>query len=60
MYTAGAFRKQGIASLLIDKLLTEAKVLGFPAVKLHASSHGIGVYEKAGFSKADGYMGLKL
>ncbi|BCE01350.1 GNAT family N-acetyltransferase [Marinicellulosiphila megalodicopiae] len=58
MYTDDQFRKQGIASLLIDKLLVEAKERGFVSVKLHASTHGKSVYEKAGFVKADGYMGL--
>lgn len=59
MYTSDEYRNHGIASLLVDKLLTEAKSLGYSMVKLHASSHGKGVYEKAGFVNADGYMSLK-
>ena len=60
VYTYDEFRQNGIASLLVDKLLVEAKALNFPFVKLHASSHGKGIYEKAGFVKADGYMSLKF
>ena len=60
VYTNDEFRRNGIASLLVDKLLVEAKALNFPFVKLHASSHGKGIYEKAGFVKADGYMSLKF
>lgn len=58
IYTRDDYRKQGIASLLVDKLLTEAKSLGYSAVRLHASSHGKGVYERAGFVQADGIMSL--
>ena len=60
MYTSDRYRQNGIASYLITQLLAEAKALGFPAVKLHASEHGRGVYEKAGFVSADGYMALKF
>lgn len=60
MYTRDEYRNRGIASFLVDKLLTEAKSLGYLAVKLHASSLGKGVYKRAGFVKADGYMGLKF
>lgn len=60
MYTSNKVRKQGIATLLVDKLLTQAKALGYTTVKLHASEHGRGVYEKAGFVPAGGYMRLKF
>ena len=60
MYTSNEYRNQGIASFLVDKLLTEAKSRGYPAVKLHASSDGKAVYERVGFVKADGYMALKF
>lgn len=60
MYTSDEYRNHGIASFLVDKLLAEAKSVGCSAVKLHASIHGKGVYERAGFVKADGYMNLKL
>lgn len=58
IYTRDDYRKQGIATFLVDKLLAEAKSLGYSMVKLHASSHGKGIYEKAGFVPADGYMSL--
>ncbi len=60
MYTVEACRRIGIASQLVDKLLTEAKALNYTSVKLHASHQGKGIYEQAGFVIADGYMGLKL
>ena len=60
MYTSDDFRKQGIASFLVDKLLTEAKALGYPVVKLHASEYGKSVYERAGFVPSEGYMALKF
>jgi len=60
MYTSNEFRQQGIATHLIDKLLMEAEALGYPGVKLHASEDGEGVYERAGFVRAPGYMGLKF
>lgn len=60
MYTYPAFRKQGTASLLLGKLILEAKALNYASVRLHASQSGKSVYEKAGFIDSDGYMEMKL
>ena len=60
MYTDEAYRRRGIASHLRGQLLEEAEALSFTLVRLHASSLGKGVYEKAGFIDTDGYMGMKL
>jgi ribosomal protein S18 acetylase RimI-like enzyme len=49
MYTKKEFRKKGIASVLLDKLITEAKVLDLEYVHLHSTEAGIGIYRKLGF-----------
>ena len=60
MYTADAYRKRGVASHLLQLLLDNAKALNYTSVRLHASSDGKGIYEKAGFTDSDGYMGMRL
>ena len=60
MYTDLAYRKRGTASLLLNKLILEAKALEYTSVRLHASQLGKGLYEKAGFIDADGYMAMKF
>lgn len=60
MYTDNAYRRQGIASHLLNQLIDEAKALNYTSVRLHASNHGEGIYEKAGFSETDGYMGMRI
>ncbi|MEM7098935.1 MAG: GNAT family N-acetyltransferase [Pseudomonadota bacterium] len=60
MYTEPSCRKQGVASLLLNKLILEAKGLNYASVRLHASELGRGVYEEAGFVTTEGYMALKL
>lgn len=52
MYTAKEFRKKGIASVLLDKLIAEAKALDLEYVHLHASEDGIGIYKKLGFENS--------
>lgn len=49
MYTEKEFRKMGIASVLLDKLIAEAKAMDLEFVHLHASEDGIGIYRKMGF-----------
>lgn len=60
IYTDDAYRKQGIASHLLNQLIEEVKALNYTSVRLHASNYGKGIYERAGFSDADGYMDMKL
>ena len=60
MYTDKTYRKQGVASHLLEKLIEEAKSQNYSSVRLHASIHGKGIYEKAGFVDTDGYMGMPL
>ena len=52
MYTEKAFRKKGIASVLLNKLTKEAKALNLEYVHLHATEDGIGIYRKRGFQDA--------
>jgi len=49
MYTEKEFRKKGIASILLDKLIKEAKALNLEYVHLHSTEDGIGIYRKLGF-----------
>ena len=60
MYTADGYRKRGVASHLLQLLLDNAMALNYTSVRLHASSDGKGIYEKAGFTDSDGYMGMRL
>jgi Predicted acetyltransferase involved in intracellular survival and related acetyltransferases len=60
MFTVKSFRRKGIASMMLEKILQEARSLGFLSVKLHASSDGKALYEKFGFQVSEGYMALKL
>jgi GNAT superfamily N-acetyltransferase len=59
MFTLKEFRKNGIASVLLEKLLWEAKSLNLEFVHLHATDDGLGVYKKIGF-KEPLYPELKL
>ncbi|MCJ8313528.1 MAG: GNAT family N-acetyltransferase [Saccharospirillaceae bacterium] len=60
IYTADEYRKNGIASYLIETLLNEAKTRNFLGVRLHASELGQSVYKKLGFNETNGYMDIKF
>ena len=60
MFTVRPFRRRGIATVMLEKVLHEARILGFSAVKLHASTDGKALYRKFGFQVSEGYMLLKL
>ena len=49
MYTLKAFRKKGICTTILNKLIASASELGVTAFELHASDAGMPVYEKNGF-----------
>ena len=51
MYTTPEFRRQGIGTVLLEKMIEEAKFMGLSRVHLHASKLGEGVYRKRGFSE---------
>jgi ribosomal protein S18 acetylase RimI-like enzyme len=52
MYTEKEFRKMGIASALLDKLIAEAKAMDLEYVHLHSTEAGIGIYRTQGFQDA--------
>jgi len=60
MYTDDAYRRLGIASHLLKILINKSRTLDYSSVRLHASSHGKGIYENAGFTDTDGFMAMKL
>ncbi|NHJ49580.1 MAG: GNAT family N-acetyltransferase [Asgard group archaeon] len=60
MYTIPAWRRKGIGSALLEKLLEESKARGINHVDLHASDLGKAVYEKYGFRPNKHYMSLWL
>ncbi len=60
MFTLKEYRRQGIASILLEKILSEARSLGFSVVRLHASLDGKSLYSKFGFIPSDGYMALRF
>jgi len=49
VYIVPSMRRQGIASLLVDRLLDDAKSRGLGRVQLAASEAGRSLYEKKGF-----------
>ena len=58
MYTLPAYRRQGIASALIERLLGEAEERGVKVINLHATPAGKAVYEKFGFTDVRSEMRL--
>lgn len=60
MFTEKKYRRQGIATLLLNEIISEARSLHYTVVRLHASSDGKALYKKFGFTDLDGYMMLKL
>lgn len=49
MYTIKNFRRNGICTAILNKLVESAKQLGVNAFELHASEEGMPVYLKNGF-----------
>lgn len=49
IYTLREYRKQGIASALLKRIMEEAKLRGCTKVVLNATDMGRPIYEKAGF-----------
>lgn len=62
MYTKPEWRRKGIGSVLLEKLIDEIKKRGIRSVVLHATPYGRPLYEKYGFRENDGdkEMILKL
>lgn len=51
MYTIPSARRKGISSLILKRLLEEAKELGISKVALHTSKEGEKLYRKFGFGE---------
>ncbi len=49
MYTLKSFRKNGICTTILNKLVTSANELSVTAFELHASTEGLPIYAKNGF-----------
>ena len=60
MYTLPEYRKRGIGTRLITKLLEIIKERGIKKVRLHATDKGKSLYERAGFQNKDDEMVLIL
>lgn len=52
MYTDPAFRRRGVASMVVQAAIDWCKDQGFPRLTLHASTMGRKVYEKIGFNRS--------
>jgi len=60
MFTKNEYRKKGIATILLDKIINEAKILDYKIIRLHTSKHGRGIYEKYGFMDSEDFMHLRI
>ncbi len=60
MYTLPEYRRQGIARILFDKIVEEAKTLVYRKITLHATEMGRKLYEKFGFVEVDDEMVLNI
>jgi GNAT superfamily N-acetyltransferase len=60
MYTRPEWRRRGIASLLLQRLIQSAKEAGASRIWLHATPAGRPVYERAGFTPKLSEMELLL
>lgn len=58
MYTAPEYRGQGIATMLLDKLVSEAKMRNVEKLWLGASKMGRPVYLKYGFKETQEWLEL--
>ena len=60
MYTQDEYRKQGIATKLLELVMDEIRKRNYKFIRLHASSQGKVMYEQRGFVDAEGFMIKKL
>ncbi|NSL89167.1 GNAT family N-acetyltransferase [Chitinophaga solisilvae] len=56
VYTLPAFRRQGIARILMEKIMEEARLRQTGKLSLHASPDGRTLYEELGFIAGDNEM----
>lgn len=60
MYTQPNYRNKGIATYLFQKMIDEAKSLGYKKLALHATEKGKPLYLKCGFKVTNNEMMLNL
>lgn len=60
MYTLKEYRRKGIAKILLEKIVQEAKEYGCGTVQITASDMGVLLYADYGFEKNKNFMQLKL
>ena len=60
MFTKNEYRRKGIATILFEKIISEAKILNYKILRLHTSVYGKGLYKKYGFTDSEGFMYLKI
>lgn len=56
MYVIKEYRRRGIARLLLDKVVNEAKNYGCATVQITASDMGVPLYTSYGFKKNNNFM----
>ncbi len=56
MYVLSEYRRRGIARILLDKVVKEAREYGCGAVHITASDMGVLLYTDYGFKKNDKFM----
>ena len=47
------YRRQGLGQLLLDAVETEARLLNFNQLELHAICKHVSFYQKAGYNRVD-------
>lgn len=60
MYTDNNYRRQGIAKMLLSKVIDEARTYGCGTVQITASDMGVLLYTDFGFEKNGNFMQYKL
>jgi GNAT superfamily N-acetyltransferase len=60
IYVLPAYRKQGLAEMIFQKLIATAKQEGVSILTLHATEMGAGLYQKYGFKLTENEMSLML
>ena len=60
MYTMNEYRRKGIATTLLGKIINEAKLLDYKILRLHTSLDGKSIYKKYGFIDSEGFMHIRI
>ena len=60
MFTDSRYRRNGIATELLDRVVAEAKSYGCGTVQITASDMGVKLYSSYGFVHNENFMQLKL